>query len=282
MNSAIQCLSSIQILTEWAMQRKPPLKCSNVIDVYISLVQAMWSGRNHCFTPRDLKIFVSRVAPLFTDYGQQDSHEFMNSFLNAVENVDPNSFIVDIFRITTESKTICQKHQHIDMINETTTFLSLPLSEIESCNLTSIPLEDLIREFSQENDLNGTYYCHQCNDYTPARQKTTIISPLPRALIIQLKRFPFDNSNKKIDTLVQYKLEYKNLLSNNDKYKLSAVSLHSGSLFGGHYTTIARNYRTKKWYRFDDSHVIEIDNKNVTVPFIAQQAYVLIYLKEDN
>jgi ubiquitin C-terminal hydrolase len=58
--------------------------------------------------------------------------------------------------------------------------------------------------------------------------------------------------------------------------------MHSGSLAGGHYTTMARNYITNKWYRFDDSYIEEIDSKNALVPFIARQAYVLIYLKQDN
>jgi ubiquitin C-terminal hydrolase len=57
--------------------------------------------------------------------------------------------------------------------------------------------------------------------------------------------------------------------------------MDSGSLVGGHYTTMARNYINDKWYRFDDSYVEEIDSKSVVVPFNARQAYVLIYLKHN-
>jgi ubiquitin C-terminal hydrolase len=76
MNSAIQCLSSVPDLTRWVMQQSTPRSHINVLDVYVSLVQSMWSGRHACVTPRELKKYVSRSAPLFSDYGQKDAHEF--------------------------------------------------------------------------------------------------------------------------------------------------------------------------------------------------------------
>ena len=282
MNSAIQCLSSVPNLTKWAMQQQPSLSHMNVLDVYIALVQSMWSGRNTCVIPQELKEYVSRSAPIFFGYGQKDSHEFMNSLLNAIQVVDSSSFLVDLFRIHTQSKTTCNKCQYVDTTNETTTFLPLPIPQLRSHVCTQILLHDLINDFCQEDELDGQYYCQRCKTCQPARHKTAIIPTLPRALIIQLKRFPFDGTNIKIDTFVQYKLEHQNLLSNNDRYELYAVSQHSGSLAGGHYTTMARNYKTKQWYRFDDNYVEDIDSKTVLVPFIAQQAYVLIYLKQDN
>lgn len=281
MNSAIQCLSSIPYLTEWVLKQSSSPNDTNVIDVYVSLVQAMWSGLYTSVNPRELKDFVSRSAPMFSDYGQKDSQEFMNTLLNVIEIVDPNSFIINLFRINTQSRTICSKHQHVDTINELTNFLPLPIPEMKSRGHTRVFLGDLIRDFCQEDDLDGTYYCHRCNECMPARQKTTIIRPLPSVLIIQLKRFPFDGTNRKIDTLVDYKSEYQKLLSDNDKYKLCAVSLHSGSLSGGHYTTVARNYINGRWYRFDDSHVEEIESKNIFTSFFAQQAYVLVYFKQN-
>jgi ubiquitin C-terminal hydrolase len=282
MNSAIQCLNSIPDLTKWVMEQTPSLTYRNVIDVYISLVQSMWSGRHACVTPRELKEYVSRSAPIFSDYGQKDSHEFMNSLLNAIQNVGSNSFLVNLFQIHIQSKTTCNERQHIDTTDETTTFLPLPIPDMKPYDNTNILLEDLIKDFCREDELDGQYYCQKCNICLSARHKSTIIQPLPRVLIIQLKRFPFDGTNRKIDTFVQYKLEHRNLLSDNDKYELYAVSMHSGNLAGGHYTTIARNYITKKWYRFDDSYVKEIDLKNVLSPFNARQAYVLIYLKQDD
>ena len=282
MNSAIQCLNSIPALTEWVMHQQPPLPEKNVIDIYISLVQSMCSGRNSCVNPRKLKDIVSRTAPIFTDFGQKDAQEFMNSLLNAIQNVDPNLYLVNLFQIHTQSKTICSKKQHVDTTDEIITFLPLPIPDMKSHDHSNdFLLEDLIQDFCQEDELTGQYYCQQCNELLSARQKTSIMELLPPALIIQLKRFPFDSTSRKLDTLVRYKLEHQNLLSKNDKYTLCAVSMHSGNLSGGHYTTLARNYQTQKWYRFNDSHVQEIDSKNVVDPLQAQHAYILVYLKHD-
>jgi ubiquitin C-terminal hydrolase len=282
MNSAIQCLNSIPDLTEWVMQQQPLPSHTNIIDVYISLVQSMWSGRHNCVTPRELKEWVGHSAPIFSGYDQKDSHEFLNSLLNAIQTVDPSSFLVELFRIHTQSKTTCNGCQFIYNTNETTTFLPLPIPQVKSYDHNKVLLEDLIEDFCLEDELNGQYYCQNCDKCQSARHRTTITQTLPRALIIQLKRFPFDGTNKKVDTFVQYKFEYHNLLSNNDRYELYAVSLHSGNLAGGHYTTIARNYQTDRWYRFDDSYVEEINRKQVLSPLFAGQAYVLIYLKQNN
>ncbi|CAF3401902.1 unnamed protein product [Rotaria sp. Silwood1] len=282
MNSAIQCLNSIPDLIQWIMQQHPSSSHMNIIDVYISLVQSMWSGQHVCIIPRQLKQYVSRSSSIFSNYDQKDSHEFMNSLLNAIQIVDSNSFIINLFRIHNQSIATCNKCQHSNITDETTTFLSLPIPEFKFDDQKKVLLEDLIKDFCQEDELNGQYYCHKCEMYQPARHKTIITQPLPHALIIQLKRFPYDDTKRKINTLVQYKLEHENLLSNNDRYKLYAISMHNGSLAGGHYTTIAQNYRINQWYRFDDSYFEEIDSKKVLVPSIARQAYILIYLKKNN
>ncbi|CAF0866410.1 unnamed protein product [Rotaria sordida] len=282
MNSAIQCLNSIPDLTKWIMQQQLSLSHMNIIDVYISLVQSMWSGHHGCVTPRELKQYVSRSSSIFSDSDQKDSHEFLNSLLNAIETVDSNSFLINLFRIHTQSMATCNKCQHCDIINETITFLPLSIPEFKFDDQKKILLEDLIKDFCQEDELDGQYYCHKCKICQSARHKTIIIQPLPRVLIIQLKRFPYDGTKRKIDTFVQYKLEHRNLLSNNDRYELYAISMHSGNLAGGHYTTMAQNYIINKWYRFDDSYFEEIESKKVLVPFIARQAYILIYLKKND
>ncbi|CAF2516441.1 unnamed protein product [Rotaria sp. Silwood2] len=252
----------------------------NIIDAYISLVQSMWSGEHKCIVPYPLKQCISRSSSQFYDFGQKDSHEFMNTLLNAIQTADSNSFITKLFRIHTQPMATCNEYQYSDITDETTTFLLPPIPEFKFDNRKHVLLEDLIKDFCQEYELDGQYYCHKCKKCPSAQHKTTITQPLPHALIIQLKRFPYNGTKRKINTLVQYKLEHQNLLSNNDTYHLYAISMHCGSLVGGHYTTMVRNYRINKWYRFDDSYLEEIDSKKVLVPFIAQKAYILIYLKQ--
>ncbi|CAF0737118.1 unnamed protein product [Adineta steineri] len=280
MNSAIQCLNSISYIVEWAMNQPRLSTFKNIIDVYASLVQSMWSGHHTYVTPQELKGYIGRLAPIFSNYGQKDSHEFMNVLLTELQTADSTSFFTDLFQIHTQSKTTCDKCQHHDSIEETSTFLPLPVPQLKSHNDAKVLLEDLISDFCQEDSLDGQYYCQNCKTCQTARHKTTIIKLLPRVLIIQLQRFPFDGTTRKIDTYVQYKLEYQNLLSDNDRYELYAISMHSGSLASGHYTTVARNYKNDQWYLFDDRYVKTINPENILTFFKAQQAYILIYLKK--
>ncbi|UJR16171.1 hypothetical protein I4U23_003081 [Adineta vaga] len=251
-NSALQCLNSIPAFVEWAKQQRTSMTQRNIIDVYALLVQKMWSDRQQCVNPEELKNYVSYVAPIFSNYDQKDAHEFMNSLLNTLQAADSTSFLTNHFQIHTQSETTGKKCEHIDFTNETTTFLPLSIPELKPNDHIRLSLVDLIRDFCQEDTLDGDYYCQTCQKYQEARHKITIIQPLPSTLIIQLKRFPFDNTSRKIDTLIRFEFKYQNLLSHDDQYELSAILLHSGNLACGHYTALARNYVTKRWYQFDD------------------------------
>src|ERR1700722_4993991 len=56
MNSALQCLSNIPHLTQWAnKQQNSSIQNKNIIQVYTSLIQRMWSGQNVSVNPRDVK-----------------------------------------------------------------------------------------------------------------------------------------------------------------------------------------------------------------------------------
>ena len=277
MNSALQCLSNVPDLTKWALaQKQCPSSNHNgdIVHAYVSLIQSMWSGQNAEISPYEIKEIVSHAAPIFSDYGQKDSHEFMNSLLNALDAANPRPDIVDLFHIRTQSQVTCFGCSAVDVTKEVTTFLPLPLPN-ENSNPKEILLENLIDDFSQEDDLDGDYYCHSCDRQSKAKQKTTICSPLPRVLVIQLKRFPYDGTIKKIDTFVRCKLQHFNLLSDNDKYELCAVSSHTGHLAGGHYITLAKNIVDQQWYQFNDNYV---SKKNLQF-VVTRNAYVLVYLK---
>jgi ubiquitin carboxyl-terminal hydrolase 4/11 len=56
-------------------------------------------------------------------------------------------------------------------------------------------------------------------------------------------------------------------------YDLFAVSNHSGGLGGGHYTAYGKNFRTGKWYMFNDSSTHEVNPEEV----VTRSAYVLFY-----
>jgi ubiquitin C-terminal hydrolase len=154
-------------------------------------------------------------------------------------------------------------------------------------------LRSLLADFFREEPLDGDYHCLQCPKLTKARQKSNLCLPLPPVLIIQLKRFTYDNySNDKIDTFISFPLdgldlnEYivkddskKSEDNPSTKYNLVAVSNHTGSLTCGHYTTYAKNIQDGKWYSFDDRIVRKLDSdKDV----ITKNAYILVYVQKPN
>jgi ubiquitin carboxyl-terminal hydrolase 2/21/ubiquitin carboxyl-terminal hydrolase 8 len=59
-------------------------------------------------------------------------------------------------------------------------------------------------------------------------------------------------------------------------YQLVAVSHHTGSLEGGHYTATARSASDSQWYNFNDSHV----RRDAKPGGASSSAYVLVYRLE--
>ncbi|CAF2362651.1 unnamed protein product [Rotaria sp. Silwood2] len=119
----------------------------------------MWSGKHATINPQGIKEIVSRFAPIFVDYAQKDSYEFMNSLLNALERTNSTSFITNFFHIYIKSQVTCTACNFIDITDETTTFLSLRLPRIALHNKET-SLENLINDFCLEDNLDGLYYCH--------------------------------------------------------------------------------------------------------------------------
>ena len=280
MNSAIQCLSNIPELTKWAKTYPSSSDKLNVTHAYTSLIQSMWSGGNECMIPSEVKRTVSRHASIFTDFGQKDSHEFMNSLLNALhtelaENDSSESIVTELFRIRTESRVTCETCKIPDSAEEIIYCLPLPLGDEPQ-----ITLQTLLNDFTKEELLDGQYYCSRCDGFQPAQQKTSLLLPLPPVIVVQLKRFTFDETDDKLNTFVDYPVSNWQVDSNDENsiYDLSAISMHVGNLRGGHYTTLARLNGGNQWYHFNDSCVQPFHD---CTQIVNRNAYVLVYLKRN-
>ena len=65
-------------------------------------------------------------------------------------------------------------------------------------------------------------------------------------------------------------------------YDLYGIVNHSGSLYGGHYTADCMNPYDKRWYRFNDSYVSEIDiNSQGYSEYGSSSPYLLFYCKRN-
>ena len=144
-----------------------------------------------------------------------------------------------------------------------------------------------LQQFSKREQLseNDKYYCKKCKKHVRAFKKLDIWKA-PNILIIQLKRFEYilhdsyygnqhaernkiedevffptgqssnGTSSQKLDLSRFIKCPSKHASDGRSaKYELFAVSEHSGTLGGGHYTASGRNFLNNKWYRFNDSQV---------------------------
>ncbi|CAD8091291.1 unnamed protein product [Paramecium sonneborni] len=164
----------------------------------------------------------------------------------------------------------------------------------------SVSFYDCLQYSQMPEQLNAenTWFCKVCKEHVQAF-KSMQIYKAPQLLIFTLKRFKASNRlfKQKLETLVDFPIndldltefiinsktpsEYKNENENNNGennkqkliYDLYAVSNHYGGLGGGHYTALAKNKFTNKWYNFDDSMVSEINESSI----VSKSAYVLCY-----
>jgi ubiquitin C-terminal hydrolase len=99
-------------------------------------------------------------------------------------------------------------------------------------------------------------------------------------LIIHFKRFY--GTSVKVDTPVQYPdvLDTSSFSSDGkgEKYRLLGVVLHRGSLDAGHYTAMAFDEPSGKWYHFNDSICVTIPASKVHNAF----AYIVFYIRGVN
>lgn len=93
MNSAIQCISNVPLLTDFFLQGRykseinkvnPLGRKGELAEAFADLVHEMWSGQNSYTIPRNFKLQLSRFAPQFTGYQQQDSHELLAFLLDGL------------------------------------------------------------------------------------------------------------------------------------------------------------------------------------------------------
>lgn len=154
-----------------------------------------------------------------------------------------------------------------------------------------VSLEDCCAKFVEEEALSGddAAYCGRCKKHQPCR-KRTVLYRLPRVLVIHLKRFNFSFVRRsKITAPVSFPLQAFDVRPFVDpespflrdpglrSYRCVAVSNHSGSLGGGHYTAHALNRDDNSWYLFNDSRVSRSSSRDLS----RTDAYLLFFVQQE-
>ncbi|GBG75434.1 hypothetical protein CBR_g20064 [Chara braunii] len=204
-----------------------------------------------------------------------------------------DSIIQDIFcgqlQSTIECMTCRRKSQCFDPFLD----LSLPIPKRSlSCGGSSITIQDCLSAFTAEERLDGRnkYHCEHCKAPRSSTKKLSIFR-LPPILVLHIKRFcgARFSSFTKDSTLVKFCLKGLDLTNfmgltvasgsagRRPVYDLYAVSNHSGSLGGGHYTAYCKTAEENSWYSFNDSIVTPIGESSI----VSSAAYLLFYQRRE-
>lgn len=162
---------------------------------------------------------------------------------------------------------------------------------------TEVTLARCLDKFYKPETLGtaNRWKCPECKNHVAAT-KSMALWRLPDVVVIVLKRFNFQGANNyssKLETLVEFPIKGLDLtrwvagpqgLDDSMLYDLFAVSNHTGTLGGGHYTAMCRSFLTGVWYSFNDSHVNVIGgsaeaqtDEQLRRSLHTKAAYVLMY-----
>ncbi|XP_067826934.1 ubiquitin carboxyl-terminal hydrolase 2-like [Heptranchias perlo] len=283
-----------------------------LMEEFARLIQTLWtSSSNDPISPSEFKTQIQKYAPRFVGYNQQDAQEFLRFLLDGLHNevnrvsVRPkavtedldhlrddergrrmwkkylereDSRIVEHFVGQLKSSLTCSECGYCSTVFDPFWDLSLPISKK---GYGEVSLMDCIRLFTKEDVLDGDEKptCYRCKVRRKCTKKFTI-QKFPKILVLHLKRFSEARvRTSKLSTFVNFPLkdldlrEFASENSVHAVYNLYAVSNHSGTTMGGHYTAYCKNPQSAEWYNFNDSRVTPMSSSQIRT----SDAYVLFY-----
>ncbi|KAK9962072.1 hypothetical protein ABG768_007456 [Culter alburnus] len=282
-----------------------------LMEEFAKLIQTMWtSSSSEAVSPSEFKTQIQRYAPRFVGYNQQDAQEFLRFLLDGLHNevnrvtVRPrgniedfdhlsdeekgkkmwakylereDSKIVDLFVGQLKSSLTCSECGYCSTVFDPFWDLSLPISK----GYGEVSLMDCMRLFTKEDVLDGDEKptCYRCKARRRCTKKFTV-QKFPKILVLHLKRFSEARiRTSKLSTFVNFPMkdldlrEFASDRSSSAVYNLYAVSNHSGTTMGGHYTAYCCNPENGEWYTYNDSRVTPMSTSQVR----SSDAYVLFY-----
>ncbi|XP_008066453.1 ubiquitin carboxyl-terminal hydrolase 2 [Carlito syrichta] len=283
-----------------------------LMEEFAKLIQTIWtSSPNDVVSPSEFKTQIQRYAPRFVGYNQQDAQEFLRFLLDGLhnevnrvtlrpksnpENLDhlpddekgrqmwrkylerEDSRIGDLFVGQLKSSLTCTDCGYCSTVFDPFWDLSLPIAKR---GYPEVTLMDCMRLFTKEDVLDGDEKptCCRCRARKRCIKKFSI-QRFPKILVLHLKRFSESRiRTSKLTTFVNFPLrdldlrEFASENTNHAVYNLYAVSNHSGTTMGGHYTAYCRSPGTGEWHTFNDSSVTPMSSSQVRT----SDAYLLFY-----
>uniref|UniRef100_A0A8D2IBR0 Ubiquitin carboxyl-terminal hydrolase 2 n=1 Tax=Urocitellus parryii TaxID=9999 RepID=A0A8D2IBR0_UROPR len=286
MNSILQCLSNTRELRDYCLQRLYMRDLSHtsnahttLMEEFAKLIQTIWtSSPNDVVSPSEFKTQIQRYAPRFVGYNQQDAQEFLRFLLDGLHN--------EVNRVTVRPKSNPENLDHLPDDEKGRQMWRKYLEREDSriggkCtdgkNGCLIAGFELVILLSHPPEPLGLQTC------TAAPGPIASVLAMPSVLnssIPDLKRFSESRiRTSKLTTFVNFPLrdldlrEFASENTNHAVYNLYAVSNHSGTTMGGHYTAYCRSPVTGEWHTFNDSSVTPMSSSQVRT----SDAYLLFY-----
>ncbi|KAL8484070.1 hypothetical protein ACS0TY_026678 [Phlomoides rotata] len=246
---------------------------------------------NSIVSPHNLADNLSYISSSFMRFQQEDAHEFLQCFLDRLENCDASesgdctslqsdNIVKQVFSGRVVSNLKCCNCGHCSDTYEPSIDLSL---EIEDADNLLIALQSFTK-VERIEDPDNKFTCEKCEEQVSVEKKISV-DQAPPVAVFHLKRFKNDGCFvQKIDKHVPFPLDLdllpftgSNKTSEAElKYVLYAVVVHIGlTSTSGHYYCFIR-LSPNTWCKFDDSKVELVDEDYV----LSQDAYILFYAKE--
>uniref|UniRef100_A0A8C9WNU0 Ubiquitin carboxyl-terminal hydrolase n=1 Tax=Scleropages formosus TaxID=113540 RepID=A0A8C9WNU0_SCLFO len=301
MNSILQCLSNTRDLRDYCLHssHRRDLNSNSrthttLMEEFAKLIQTLWtSSSSEAVSPSEFKTQIQKYAPRFVGYNQQDAQEFLRFLLDGLHNevnritVRPRAHAEDWDHLADDEKGKKMWNKYLEREDSRVVDLfvgqlksTLTCSECGYCSTVFDPFWDLSLPIAKSRGCDGDEKptCHRCKARRKCTKKFTI-QKFPRILVLHLKRFSEARvRTSKLSTFVNFPLkdlDLREFASDNINavYNLYAVSNHSGTTLGGHYTAYCRNPTLGEWYSFNDSRVTPMSSSQVR----SSDAYVLFY-----
>lgn len=307
MNSALQCLS--HLLTFHPLNERfhaeAEVSKDSLFKAWYEFQREAWSNEPKMINPVKLLQAFQRGCSehnlYFENFQQNDADEFLtlfldlmhrgikrpvkfsllkptqNTYINRAYDVwdkfykDDYSYIVKHFHSQGFALTSCPQCNYATSNHDPFQVISLEIPKKAGT------LEECFREHTKLHCLDGDnmWRCDACHQKV-ASQKRNLFWKTSDILVVLLKRY---RGGRKITREIAYKplLDLKpftmNYTKQSTKYALQSVSVHEGSLGGGHYYAYCINHLDGDWRKYNDTHVSKVGVEEV----LGSRPYLLFY-----
>ena len=301
MNSALQCLSHLITFHPNNEKFFDECKRSNqesLLYEWFQFQRKMWSNdESEVLNPisllRKFQQLCAEKDLYFSNFSQNDVDEFLTLFLDLLHqgvsrevtmnfskkiddeadkiNLKSNetwqrfyekdySYIVENFYSQLLAVTSCTECEYYTTNHDPIQVISLEIPN--SATSLNCCLGEYMKKLRLDED--NLWKCDKCkNSVRPFKQ--TRLWKTSDILFILVKRY---RNNQKITKFLEYPmiLDMKDYNINysakkKNQYALQSMAIHDGSLGGGHYYAVCKNYLEDKWYEYNDTQVNRITDE---------------------